>query len=281
MSTNTNARIDKFYISQLEKIRKDYPVLSQIEAGELAKKARAGDIQARNTLVMSNLCLIHVIARECNIPNAEIEDMIQDGYVELLEQASKFDYEKGASFSTFIWLWIKQRIYRSNITMSERNFNLIAKVNKIREAFFKLNERYPTEAELADALGVTEEFLHGKLSQIDYASPVSLDGLVSKDSDNDSTYYELKLGANSVTPEDEAVENNVSSIVRNAVESLPEKEAQVIKFRNSMDAASEKDLSFREIGAIMNVSQETVRNYEKKAKLHLREILESQGIDAA
>ena len=277
-----NTKIDAFYTTVLDRVRNQYPVLSQKEAGELAKKARNGDLDARNRLVLSNLCLIHVIARECNIPNSDIEDMIQDGYVELIEQASKFDYEKGASFSTFIWLWIKQRIYRSNISISERNFNLISKVNKFRETFVSIYERTPTEAEIADALGLDVDVLHSKLNQIEYSSSVSLDGMACGDSDSDSgSLYDVDLGYSSVTPEEEAVKNEIITTVRKAVESLPEKESLVIKYRNCMNNDGEKGMSFREIGSIMNISQETVRNYEKKAKIHLKEILSEQGIMAA
>ena len=276
-----NTRLDKFYSSQLERIKNQYPLLSQQEAGELAEKARKGDIEARNTLVLSNLCLIHMVARECNIPNAEIEDMIQDGYVELIEKAQGFNPDKGASFSTYIWLWIKQKIFRSNIPMAERSYNLLLRVNKIKETFYQLNERYPSEEEIADALGMTREVLRSKLSKIETRTSVSLDSLVSNDADNKCNYYDIKLSENSITPEEEIVNNEICNIVRSAVEKLPQAEGQVIKYRNNMGNVMDKDLSYREIGSIMNVSQETIRNYEKKAKDKLKKLLEERGIQAA
>ena len=56
-----NTKIDAFYTTVLDRVRNQYPVLSQKEAGELAKKARNGDLDARNRLVLSNLAISRIL----------------------------------------------------------------------------------------------------------------------------------------------------------------------------------------------------------------------------
>lgn len=81
-----------------------FRTLSAEEEQELLKQVKLGDVQARKTLIESNLRLVTKIARQYRRPKIELLDLIQEGNIGLIEAVDKFDAEIGYRFSTYaVW----------------------------------------------------------------------------------------------------------------------------------------------------------------------------------
>jgi RNA polymerase nonessential primary-like sigma factor len=81
-----------------------FRTLSAEEEQELLKQVKLGDVQARKTLIESNLRLVTKIARQYRRPKIELLDLIQEGNIGLIEAVDKFDAEMGYRFSTYaVW----------------------------------------------------------------------------------------------------------------------------------------------------------------------------------
>lgn len=81
-----------------------FRTLSAEEEQELLKQIKLGDVQARKTLIESNLRLVTKIARQYRRPKIELLDLIQEGNIGLIEAVDKFDAEMGYRFSTYaVW----------------------------------------------------------------------------------------------------------------------------------------------------------------------------------
>src|SRR5689334_17795812 len=89
-----------------------YPLLTRAEELRLARRAAAGDDNARRRLVEANLRLVVSVARAYRGHGLEYLDLIQEGNLGLLAAAKRFDCERDVKFSTYACVWIRQAILR-------------------------------------------------------------------------------------------------------------------------------------------------------------------------
>lgn len=165
------------------KLMRRHPVLDSGEERALALAARAGDRDAADRLVASNVRLVVKLAREICPDTIDLADMIQEGNVGLVEAVARFDPHRGVRFATFAAIWIRAMMYRHLLdnlrsvklgTSHARRrlfFNLRKEQERLRRAGAEL------EADLAivaDALGMPEEEVRAMDAQLG-SSDVPLD----------------------------------------------------------------------------------------------------------
>ena len=100
----------KIYMREVGKI----PLLTPEEEYEIGLKAEAGDEEAKNKLVQSNLRLVISIAKKyTGHAGMGFLDIIQEGNIGLIKAADKFEVSKGFKFSTYATWWVRQSISRA------------------------------------------------------------------------------------------------------------------------------------------------------------------------
>jgi RNA polymerase primary sigma factor len=241
-----------------------HPLLTAQEEIELAQRIERGDLAAKERMVNSNLRLVISVARKYQGQGLPLGDLIQEGMLGLIRAVEKFDWRKGFKFSTYGTLWIRQAIGRG-LANSARTVRLpvhiTARARKIADAERKLAvelERTPTEAEIADAVGLPLD----EVADIRRADkgPASLDQGVGEDG-------ETSLG--DLIPNDgPAVEDEVASdfadeVLREAVDGLPEPEREVVTLRFGLN--QDEPVALRETGRRLGLSSERVRQLEDRA----------------
>jgi RNA polymerase primary sigma factor len=247
----------------LNEIRR-YPLLTAEEEVELAQRIEAGDLEAKERMINSNLRLVVSIAKKYQGQELSLLDLIQEGIFGLIRAAEKFDWRKGYKFSTYATFWIRQAIQRGlankartiripvHIGQRERK---IARAE--RELAAKLG-RGPTDEELAAAAELPIE----QVQEVrDAARTVtSLDRPVGEEGD---TALGDLLESSEPDVEEEVEVSLVEETLRRTIEDLPEPERDVIRLRYGINGDEPQPL--RETGRRLGLSAERVRQIESKA----------------
>ena len=253
----------------LGKIR-DGKLLDAREEKELSRRAREGDMEARKKLIECNLRLVISIAKKYRGRGVLFEDLIQEGNAGLIRAVEKFDPEMGNRFSTYATWWIRQAVTRA-VADSARTVRLPAHVvdalYRLRRAENALSlelGRDATEEELAARLDVKPQEAR-RLREV--GQPISSIH-ARMGSEEGSEMGELLPDERSG---DDYVRVEVGQWERTLVEavrSLPEREAKVIKMRHGLDGSETRTL--REVSEALGISQERARQVEMKALRTIR-----------
>ncbi|MGZ5320981.1 MAG: sigma-70 family RNA polymerase sigma factor [Solirubrobacterales bacterium] len=252
-----------------------YPLLTREQEVELAKQIEAGDLEAKEKLINSNLRLVLKFARAYQGHGLSFPDLVQEAMLGLIRAAEKFDYRKGFKFSTYAVLWIRQAIQRgldntgrqvripAHIAQRERKVNRVA-----GELATKLN-RDPTDEEVADAAKVSlDEVLAVRdLTKV----TTSLDTPIG---DGDATLGDLQA-EQAPGVEEEMLENERERAVESAIATLPDQQRQVIQLR--FGTGGRETLSIRETAERLGLTQKIVKNLEQQG---LRKLAEERSLAA-
>lgn len=162
---------DELLNSYLKEISK-YKVLDSSEVADLISKAQAGDKQARDKVITSNLRFVVTIAKQYQNRGISLMDLIAAGTEGLIKSVDKFDVNRGTVFLTYAGWWIKQCIYNTiyahggeiRLPISQRL--LVIKILDATNAYAQKNARNPSAEELAEITGIDP-------SQINFLSQFS------------------------------------------------------------------------------------------------------------
>lgn len=265
----------KIHLREIGKI----PLLSTAEELELAEKTVNGDEEARDKLIVANMRLVVSIAKHYVGRGMPLLDLIQEGYSGLIKAVEKFDYTKGYKFSTYATWWIRQSITRSiadqarTIRIPVHMVETISRVKKAQNKLLNENGHEPTTNEIAQELGMTPERVREiiRIAQ----DPVSLEAPVGEE--EDSFLGDFIPDEDAPAPIDTAMKAVFKDELNKALDLLPEREREVLKFRYGV--GFDRSHTLEEVGRQFKVTRERIRQIEAKALRHLRKHSKSKDLE--
>jgi RNA polymerase primary sigma factor len=262
----------KIYLREIGQI----PLLTPKDEIRLAARIKKGDKQARADMIKANLRLVVKIAHDYSNFGLPLLDLISEGNIGLMKAVERFDPKKGGKLSTYAAWWIKQSIKRALANQAKTirlPVHLVDKISKMKRAGHKLSEklgREPTDQELADVLGMPR----GKVAQLRTISirPASLDAPIG---DDDATEFSEIVGdENALTPFELLRDKTLRQEVRDIVDELDPREAEILMLRFGLDGSKPKTLE--EVGSKFKVTRERVRQIQNIALAKLRRLMDKQ-----
>lgn len=233
------------------------PLLSFEETRQLFKCVAEGDTRAKQKLMKHNLRLVARLAniayRQTSSRYLEIGDLIQEGSIGLAHAIDKFDATLGYQFSTYATFWIRRYIYlafmrdrvvRIPVGQYER-FHLIKKVAK---DFHLVNNRYPSESELAELANLSVDMIKDNLKHFQAIS--SLDWELSKGTNNHDTLGDL-LPSGQQTPKDYLEAQDQSDTIAKYLSLLTDEQQQILKLKFGL--IDDEELTHVEIAKRLNI----------------------------
>jgi RNA polymerase primary sigma factor len=260
---------------------------SRIEVGLLAQeRLRSGtesdpvtirDLQflvhdgevAHRRFICCNLKLVVSVAKRYSGCGVDLMDLIQEGNLGLDRAVRKFDHTKGFKFSTYAMWWIRQSIARSIadtgalIRVPVHTAEKINKLARIGREIAVLHGRDATLEELADEAQLDS-------TEVERLLCVDRDAVSLQVSVGDKTFElgDIIEDADLVPVADVVSIGVRNDVLHSRVNRLPKREAQILQFRYGLEGGT--PMTFEQVGRILGVSRERVRQLESRALRMLR-----------
>ena len=238
-----------------------------------------GDISARDRLVFSLApivkCIVYRKVRE--IPShREVDDFISCGLEALIRSIDRYDPDKGATLEQFAWTRIHGAVLDElrRFDWAPRSLRRMEReMNRALERFTVLHGRAPSKTELADLLAISTDDLDGLVGDIARSDIGSLNSMVKGDDDNQSERLDMLASTDrECDPEHAAMRERAIARFRAAFDELPSRERKVALLLHV------NNLTLREAGEVLGVSESRVCQIHGKLKRGLRERLQSDEL---
>ncbi len=266
--------------SYLREVRRS-TLLTFKQEQQLGKRVMAGDEQARQQMIESNLRLVISIGKRYMHRGFPFSDIVEEGNLGLIKAVEKFNYKRGFRFSTYASWWIRQYIERAIINQGKLvrlPVHVVERLNRYLNRVEQLVQelgREPRAAEVAAKMKTSEEEVLD-LKQL-VRTTCSLDSPLS---DHTDTFLrDVIEDPSGLSPDQTADGVRRRAELMKWVRELPEKEQTVIVSRFGLDGDEAKTLE--EIGRTMGLTRERVRQIEMAALVRLRNTIERKTMTQA
>jgi len=256
-----------FYLQEISRI----PLLKIEEETALARRAFKGDVEAQERLARHNVRFVVSVAKKFQNRGVPLMDLIGEGNVGLMTAARKFDPDRGVKFISYAVWWIRQAI-QAAIARHGRPvrvpLNRTADLNRLGRATALLTERLgraPTTKELVEATGLTRDAVRA-LGAL-HIEALRLDHPVREADDRGRMERFVPLtqeGTDATT-----MANSRTTDLETALAALPPRDAKVLRLYFGIDDG--KGRTLEEIGRMMGVTRERIRQLRDRALRQLRE----------
>jgi DNA-directed RNA polymerase sigma subunit (sigma70/sigma32) len=264
------------YLNEISRL----PRLTREQEVELAGRVAGGDEKAKQQLIEANLRLVVQVARRYLNRGLPLSDLIEEGNLGLMRAVEKFDGTRGVRLSTYATWWIRQAVSRA-LANQARTVRLPIHVQLLLGRYVKEQQRLtqelkrpPTTAELAKALGTSEE----QVSELEELrqQPVSLDAPAGGDTRKLSDVI-ADAGADPAATLTRLFRERADLVA--VLDDLAPNERTVLRRRFGLEGDEPETLEA--IGQRLTLSRERVRQIEGSGLRKLRALLTARGVDAS
>jgi len=255
------------------------PLLTAAEEFAVANRVLQGDSQARRKMIESNLRLVVKLAKRYINCGLDFLDLVEEGNLGLIHAVEKFDPSLGFRFSTYATWWIRQSIERA-IVNKGRTIRIPVHVNReirdIRRTARNLAKMLDHElkpSELQAAVNKPAEEVQ-RLMNLD-RDVVSIDAPISDDA-NAATFGDMMEDEVHINPEATLAAENIITLVDSWLAKLSDLQREVISRRFGLRGYERTSLE--DLGNIMGINREKVRQIQESGLRTMRAILRDEGI---
>lgn len=248
-----------------------HELISPDREKELGALAQAGDEDAVQELARANLRFVISVAKKYQNRGVSLTDLIQEGNVGLVTAARKFDPDQGVKFISYAVWWIRQAILASlanqgrAVRVPLNRASDLARIFREKERLKQDLRREPTAEELSEATDLTPELVESL--QTLNAAEIRLDAPIG-DSE-DSQLVERFITEEAAEPEVEVEGRLLSEAISEALETLEARDAKVLRLYFGLEG--EREHTLEEIGNMLGVTRERIRQLRDRALRRLRE----------
>jgi RNA polymerase nonessential primary-like sigma factor len=272
--SSTSTDVTRLYLSEIGRAN----LLTAQEERDLARGVQAGSAADRQRMIVSNLRLVVKVSRAYINRGLPLLDLIEEGNLGLIRAVEKFDPDRGCRFSTYAIWWIRQAVERAIMNQC-RTVRLPIHVIRQLTCYLKTVRhleqqltRRPNMEEVADYLTISCERV-ADLFQL--KDPVSNSNSPGPDAGLASVLESIPDEVLQ-NPESQCADCMAFEQLANWVDELSAQQRMVVEHRYGLQGARRRTLE--EVGQILGVTRERVRQIQISALQHLREISTRAGV---
>jgi RNA polymerase primary sigma factor len=247
------------------------PLLSPQQEMAVARLVRAGDADAMQELVKRNLRFVISVAKKYQNRGMGLSDLIGEGNLGLLTAARKFDPDQGVKFISYAVWWIRQSILAAlarhgrTVRVPLNRTADLSRITRTAETLRQELRREPTPEEIAANLDLSVDVVRA-LAALNTAD-VRLDAPL--DPDGERSLIDRFIADEQSDPEEQAMDRFLAEQIDLALRTLPARDAKVLRLYFGLEGGREHTLE--EIGGLLGVTRERVRQLRDRALKRLRE----------
>lgn len=265
------------YLKEINKIS----LLTREEEDRYARAAAEGDEHAKQMIINANLRFVVNVAKKYQNQGLPLSDLISEGNIGLMNAIVRFDVDKGYHFISYAVWWIRQAILKAiceksrMIRLPLNRANELVQIEKAKKALqseFGEDPEVESIAKVVDMKpGHVADLLNISRDLVSLETPVYAEKDSSELGDfiEDSSYKD---------PEAQALDKSLKDEINGILETLTEKESEIVQFRFGLNGRS--PLSLKDIGDRYNLTKERIRQIEKKAIKRMQHPSRSQYLEA-
>ena len=257
-----------------------YSLLKREDEVELAVKIHVGCAESLDKLVRSNLRFVVSVAKKYQNQGVSLSDLINEGNLGLIRAAHKFDETKGIKFISYAVWWIRQAILQALAEQSRivrvplNRAGTLHRIGKRSSALQQELGREPTIDEIAEGMDIPKEEVAKTLAIS--RSHLSLDAPLTPGEDNKLLDY--LPDDQSPGPDDQTFERALSNSIEEVLRTLKEREAKILRLYFGLD--SQEAMTLEEIGGLLGITRERVRQIKEKALARLRHVSRARSLES-
>ncbi len=255
------------YLNEIKK----FPKLQREEESDLAYRIKAGDSEALQRLVESNLQFVVLISRKYISSGLPLQDLINEGTIGLIEAAKRFDPERGVKFITYAVWWIRQSILYAIaeksgiIRLPPKQVALVYLIKKKIQTLTQKLGRTPMLDEVAAEINLPVSEIESLLTITQ--SVLSLDP--SPEDEDENGYAITVVDQNAIPVDDKVMEDTFVNEVELLLTCLDDREKEIMKLHYGLDGTM---LTLQQIGDRFGLTRERIRQIEQRAIKKLKRL---------
>lgn len=229
------------------------------------------DVEQRNKMIVEHLPLVKYIAARIagRLPShVEVDDLVNAGILGLIDAIDKYDPTRKIKFKTYAEFRVRGAIIDELRSLDWVPRSTRQKATKLERAYAEVEQklgRAATDVEVAEHLGIAVEDLNSLMCEAQGIAIISVDELRGKNDDNfERNLLEYLADPEAIQPDVKMNLDQIYQIVADAIDNLPEKERLVISLYYY------DELTMKEIGEIMDITESRVSQIHTKAVIRLR-----------
>jgi RNA polymerase sigma factor (sigma-70 family) len=238
--------------------------------GEIRHQKRRLD-GARDTLIHANLRFVPYVVRQLGLYGTHFMDLIQEGNVGLMMAVDRFEPERGHRFATYAFWWIRQAITRSLtesfhlVKFSAYTRERVRRIQKVSRELESRLDRRPTPEEIASEMNLPV----GKVRDLMVASQTPKPLENTSENRPEAGVLGVVADKRALNPLEDTLKRERHEQVLSALDRLSPREKQVIRLRFGI--GFDTGYTLREVGEMLRISRERVRQIETDAIIKIQE----------
>jgi RNA polymerase primary sigma factor len=256
------------------------PLLTRAQEVELAKRVQAGDARALDHMVRANLRFVVSIAKQYSNQGLSLEDLINEGNLGLIKAAQRFDHRRGFKFISYAVWWVRQAMLQALAEQSRivrlplNRAGALYRIGKVVRVLTQELGRQPMLDEIARRVDLPRDEVRDTMAIA--STYASLDEPFEDDEDN--ALMDCLPDETSARPDQVAFDHTLEQDLRQALAALEPREARILRLYFGIDGV--EPLTLEQIGALLGLTRERIRQIKQKALAKLRDCAGSACLEA-